>query len=576
MTITPLRRAALAALTVGCFASAAPAPAESGAGAYLAARSAATHNDYASAATYFARALFRDAGNAQLMERLAATHVAAGHFDRALPVAEQMHDSGLESQIANLVRLAGMAAGEDFSAVLARDPSKDGVGPLVDGLAMAWAQMGEGSVSKALQTFDIVSEQKGLHGFALYHKAMALAMAGDFEGAEELFADPESGAAMMTRRGAMARAEILSQLGRNDDALQMLSDAFGDRFDPGLERMSALLEAGETMPFTHVRSARDGMAEVYFSVASALNGEAKDDYTLVYARAAQYLRPGHTDAQLLAAELLDQLGQYELAAQSYKMVPPDSPDHHAAELGRAKTLRRAGKLDAAIEVLERLADTYPDLAIVHSSLGDLMRREQDYASAVEAYDRALALTPDGAASRWFLFYVRGIAHERLGDWPAAEADFRAALDLNPDQPQVLNYLGYSMVEHRVNFDEALGMIERAVAARPESGHIVDSLGWVLFQLGRSEEAVGHLERAVELMPVDPVVNDHLGDAYWSVGRYREARFQWSRSLSLVASGDDAEGEADAGRIRRKLEVGLAEVLKEEERAGQVELANDGG
>jgi Tfp pilus assembly protein PilF len=127
---------------------------------------------------------------------------------------------------------------------------------------------------------------------------------------------------------------------------------------------------------------------------------------------------------------------------------------------------------------------------------------------------------------------------------------------------VLNYLGYSLVEQGRNLDEALNMIERAVAASPGSGYIVDSLGWVLYRLGRYEEAVSQMERAVELVAVDPVVNDHLGDVYWAVGREREAEFQWRRALSFV-DPQDSDSEADPARMRRKLEIGLDAVLSEE-------------
>jgi Flp pilus assembly protein TadD len=205
-------------------------------------------------------------------------------------------------------------------------------------------------------------------------------------------------------------------------------------------------------------------------------------------------------------------------------------------------------------------------------LGDVLRGQDAFGEAVTSYDKALELTPEGARSRWFVLYARAISHERLDNWELAEADFRAALVLNPEQPQVLNYLGYSMVEKQVNLDEALNMIERAVAARPNSGFIVDSLGWVLFRLGRYSEAVIHMENAVALMPVDPVVNDHLGDVYWSVGRTREAEFQWSRALSFVDPAD-ADGEADPDRIRRKLEIGLNAVLAEEG-SDPLKVAND--
>ena len=236
--------------------------------------------------------------------------------------------------------------------------------------------------------------------------------------------------------------------------------------------------------------------------------------------------------------------------------------YHAAELGRADALRRAGKLEQSIEVLEQLTRSHGDLPVVHSTLGDILRGEEDFAGAIAAYDKALDLSTETTRSLWVLHYARGIAYERSGEGAKSEEDFRAALELNPEQPQVLNYLGYSMVEQNRNLDEALDMIERAVAASPTSGYIVDSLGWVLYRLGRYEEAVDQMERAVELIAVDPVVNDHLGDVYWAVGRQREAEFQWSRALSFIKE-DDADGEADPDRIRRKIEVGLDVVLEEE-------------
>ncbi|MBT8423727.1 MAG: tetratricopeptide repeat protein, partial [Silicimonas sp.] len=190
------------------------------------------------------------------------------------------------------------------------------------------------------------------------------------------------------------------------------------------------------------------------------------------------------------------------------------------------------------------------------------------------YTKALDTFAEPDRAQWFLYYARGISNERLGNWDAAEADFRAALDLNPDQPQVLNYLGYSLVEQKTKLDEALDMIERAVAARPDSGYIVDSLGWVLYRLGRYDEAVGHMERAAELMPIDPVVNDHLGDVYWAVGRGREAEFQWHRALSFI-DHEDASGDIDPDRVRRKLEVGL-DVVLQEEGAPPLRVANDDG
>ena len=558
-------------LSVLLATTALPAAAEGDAGAYLAARQASFTSDYATAARYYTRAIAHDPSNPALLENAMVAYMSLGRIDTALPIARKMVADEIPSQLANMVIATGNAKKGDFSSIVKDLDEMRGVGPLVDGLLRAWAHLGAGDMSAALAAFDAVAKEPGLAGFAAYHKALALASVGDYEGAEEIYADKSNGAIQMTRRGVLTLVEILSQLDRNEDAVELLNDMFGIGLDPDLVATRDALSAGAKLPFTHVRNPTDGIAEVFYSLASALRNEATPDYTLLYARAAQFLRPDHFEALLLNAELLETLGRFTLASEVYKQVPADHPSYHAAELGRAEALRLEGRNDAAIEVLEQLARSHGNLSVVHSSLGDLLRQEKDYAGAAKAYDRALDLSPPEDRTRWFLLYTRGICHERLGDWQTAEKDFRAALELRPEQPQVLNYLGYTLVEKQKNLNEALDMIERAVAARPDSGYIVDSLGWVLYRLGRYEEAVGHMERAAELEPIDPVVNDHLGDVYWAVGRYIEAEFQWKRALSFV--DEDTAAEAKPDRIRRKLEVGL-DVVLEEEGSPPLKVANE--
>ncbi|MBO9400280.1 tetratricopeptide repeat protein [Shimia sp. R9_3] len=547
-----------------------PVQANGLAGSYLAARQATYESDYSQAARYFTQALTRDAGNPMLQENAVLAFLSLGQIDRAMPIARKMIAEGNHSQLAEMALTTGLVEDGNFSELIDR-LEKGGVGPLVDGLLKAWAEIGRGEMSEGLAAFDEVSKEPGLGGFAEYHKAMALASVGDFEGALAVFDAGTMDGLQLTRRGVMSEVEVLSQLDRTEDAIARIDEAFGNDLDPALRQIRDRLVAGETLPFTHVTSAADGIAEVYHSIASALRNEANADYTLLYARIAEYLRPTHTEALLMTAELLETLGRYELASQTYQKVPADDPSFHAAELGRAEALRETGKTEAALEVLEQLTRSHGDVAYVHTALGDLRRQERDFAGAVAAYNDSINLYDELEPRQWFLFYARGISYERLGEWEKAEADFRKALELNPEQPQVLNYLGYSLVEKQIKLDEALDMIERAVAARPDSGYIVDSLGWVLFRLGRYDEAVAHMERAVELMPVDPVVTDHLGDVYWAVGRKLEAQFQWRRALSFVDA--DTVEEADPERIRRKLEEGLDAVL-EEEGAAPLTAANE--
>ena len=553
----------------------APAPvvAESLAGSYLAGRSAAVGNDFPAAAQYYGSALARDSSNAELMDNAALAYLALGNIDQALPLGKAILAQGQRSQAARLVVTAGLVEDGNFAALAAQEVDGEGIGPWVDGLVKAWALIGLDDVEAAMVQFDAVSTDAGMRSVVSFHKALALATVGQYAASEAVFNAGAPGAAARTRRGVMARVEILSQLGRNADAVQVIATTFNGATDSELDGLVLRLNAGEMLPFTHAPTARAGLAEVFYTFAALLRAEqASDYYTLLYARTARYLRPDHVDATLLTATLLEDLGQYKLAIVEYRSVPADDPAFHVAELGRAAALRRLDKVDQAIEVLEQLTRSHGDLAVVHSTLGDTLRSQDEDQAAIIAYTRALELTDADDSRAWFLHFSRGIAHAQDGDSVAAEADFRAALAINPNQPQVLNYLGYSLVEEQRKLDEALDMIERAVAASPDSGYIVDSLGWVYYRLGRYAEAVVQMERAVELEAVDPVVNDHLGDVYWAVGRKREAQFQWKRALSFIEFGQ-TDTEAEPNRIRRKIEVGLDAVL-EEEGAEPLKIAND--
>ncbi|MGV6811917.1 MAG: tetratricopeptide repeat protein [Brevirhabdus sp.] len=529
-----------------------PVSADGLAGSYLAARVAGMNSDFKAAAQYYTQAVMRDPSNPDLLENLIISQIGIGKVADSVAVARRLKATGAGSQIADMVLMAYTTRTKPNEP-----PQFEGAGDLLNGLATAWFLVNEGKMSDALDAFDSVIKSRGLKEFGLYHKSLALALVGDMESADEILSGRAEGPLRATRRGVLAHVQILSQLERNDAALELLNSTFNGSDDPEIVSMRQALISGETLPFDIVRTASDGMAEVFFTFSAALNGDANDNLTLLYARIAVYLRPDHIDAILLTAGLLEALDQHELATEAYDLVPVDHPSFYVAEEGRADALTASGRVDQALEVLNALAKSNPEIRDVHVALGNALRREERYGEATKAYDHAIELIATPTESDWVLFYSRGITHEREKQWPRAEADFRKALELKPGQPLVLNYLGYSFVEKGENLDEALSMIERAVAARPNDGFITDSLGWVFYRLGRFEEAVEPMERAVELTPLDPVINDHLGDVYWAVGRYREAEFQWKRAISFEPE------EKDLTRIRRKLEVGLDIVLKEE-------------
>ncbi|RLJ40844.1 tetratricopeptide repeat protein [Litoreibacter meonggei] len=560
----------VAGLLLSMAASTAPAiAAEHGlAGPYLAARQATISFDYSEAARYYRRAVAVEPHNLLLKESAIVALIGKGDIDTAAKVAADHEASGGRNQIVDLVLDTAAVANGEFDRPAEKSPETTGLAPLLGGLTRAWALLGQGKMSDATDAFNKVAEIEDFASFARYHNALALASVGDFEGADDILSGEAFGPLILSQRGIEAHAQVLAQLERRSDAVELLKATTANGFSAELEALKTRLEAGETVEYDFVTNASEGVAEVYFNLSAVLDGRAAPEHVLLYVRMAQYIRPSHAPAVLMAASILENMGQFDLATEAYASLDASSPAYVLAEIGRANALYSDGRKDASVEVLTALSKSHGDIAMVHSTLGDMLSRTDKNEAAVTAYSRALDLNGIGNRSNWRIMYARGIVKERMDDFVGMELDFRSALELSPNQPDILNYLGYSLVEQRIKLDEALEMIQTAVKESPESGYITDSLGWIFYRLGRFEEAVAPMERAVELLPVDPIVNDHLGDVYWKVGREREAEFQWKRALSFKPE------EAEAERIRAKLARGLTIVLEEEAKAGTTQTAND--
>jgi len=533
------------------------------AGPYLAAVQADVRNDYEIASGFYNRVLAINPGNTTVLQSALITGIIADRVPLSMHLAERLDEVRDGNQVAGLALLAKAFSENDYDRAMAIAGTPEyRFNPLFAQLSAGWAAVGRGDYAAATTVFDNMTGNSALEVYGQFHKALALALAGDFATAAEILDGDDEGPLHLSRLGLLAHVASLSQAERGDDALEVLEATMGaDESDQQLVAMRAALQAGETVPFDQISGAGDGAAAVFSLMASALTREDAERFGLVYGRLANYLNPGDDDTRAMVADTLARQGQFDLAIAAYGEIGPDSPWYLEAEIGRADALRFDDRVDQAVEVLERLTRDYPENLRVHTALGDTLRNEERYAEAADVYDRAVELAVQSDFETWFLYYARGITKERTQRWPEAEADFRKALELEPDQPLVLNYLGYSLVEMRLKLDEAQQMIEKAVEQRPEDGYITDSLGWVLYTLGKYEEAVAPMERAVELVPVDPIINDHLGDVFWKVDRKLEAEFQWRRALSFEPE------EKDAARIRRKLDVGLDVVLEEESQAG---------
>lgn len=554
----PLQSAATMILASCLWLSPAQTHAQDGiAGPFLAAKVAASNGDYTAADSWYQRALDLAPDNAQIVQGAMISALSLGDLPRAAKLAQHLATLGIKDQTADLARLAAAAQLADFAGILELQAKGVSTGTLQDDLLAGWAHIGLGQMNDGLARLDQAAQTPGLAGFGLYHRAIALALAGDYDGAAVAMTAPETVVQRSARRGAIFLAEILSQTGKTTEAADMLRSGLGTGDNAQMQDMITRLDAGEALAISGFKDATSGLAEAFFSIASALGDETDPAYILLQARIAAVLRPDDTESLLLTAATLEKLGQFDLAAQSYGKVTPASPDFPLAEIGRAEAVYAAGRKTDSLQILRDLAAARPRDIDVQIALGHGLRRDKFHDEAITVYTAALALIPQIGPQHWALLYSRAISLEATGDFTRAEADFRAALQLNPDQPSVLNYLGYSLVDRGLKLEEALAMIQRAVAASPNSGYIVDSLAWAYFRLGRFAEALAPMERAAQLEPIDPIVTDHLGDVYWANGRKREAVFQWRRALSFEPT------EKDAVRIRMKLELGLDKVRADE-------------
>ena len=539
-------------------------------GGYLAGRHALSIKDFDAASTYLSRAIEDDLENPELLNGLISVQVSLGDIGAAKISSDNLDLLGVQTQLSNMVKIAIQLRNRDFDNAKQQIENEQGINPLLDKIVTGWAFADEGNFEDAEAIFDEIGKGSSLAQFSQMQKASMLAAYGRYESALNTIENLEKNSNRISIDARALKVQLLLKLDNKEEATEYFSKIFGDGVNSDAANLRMQVEDHpNAYSIEESLSLEAGIAYAFYAIADILKDDADPNTALLYVRLAQYLNENSQKAILLAADLLEQMGQYDLAVEEYAKISPSSSYFLSSELGRVGALRDGGKTEAALEVLYYLSREFSDIGIVHNSLGDFLRREERYSEAKIAYDRAVDIYRENNNVSWVVLYARGITHERLQEWDKAESDFRNALTINPDQANVLNYLGYSLIDRGEKLDEAMTMIEKAVSLQPESGYIVDSLAWGLFKLGQYETAIPHMEKAAELMPVDPIVTDHLGDLYWAVGRQLEAKFQWRRALSF-----DPELK-DATRIREKLRIGLDRVLVNEGLKPTSELyAND--
>jgi len=520
-------------------------------GSYLAARHAGTQRDAGAAAAYYRAALRNDPKNNELLQLAFLSVLAEGDVEEATRLAEQVVAIDKNDKIARLV--IGVKALKQKKYQAAKQQLTQSVrGPITDlaaTLLAAWASFGANDAKGAVESID---KLQGAEWYALFkdlHAGLILDLSGNKKEAGKRFdrAQKLDGSAL---RIVESYGSWLSRNGSKEEALKVYKafDAQLPKHPLIVEEMD-LINKGKSVPQV-VDSPQAGAAEVLYGLGAALGRRGGENLGLVYLQLALYLAPNQPLALLSLADLYEQVKNPELAIKMYERVPQNSPLRRNAEIQLATDLDTLDRTDEAKERLNKLIAAHSDDSDAIMALGNILRGRKDFEGCADIYGKAIALITNPEKPNWLVYYFRGICNERAKKWEAAEGDLKTALKLFPDQPHVLNYLGYSWIDQGTNLDEGMRMIRRAVEQRPDDGYIVDSLGWAYYRLGNYEEAVKNLERAVELKPEDPTINDHLGDAYWKTGRTLEANFQWSHARDLKPEPDDLV------KIKQKLAGGL--------------------
>ena len=524
-------------------------------GSYLAGRHARGLNDTESAAAYYRSAMALDPNNEILLEQAFLMELTEGNFNSAIELANKLTKSSSQNRMTRL--FLGLVdfkakrwaqADEQFTAA-----NSGPIGELTSALARAWTRQAQDQSDEALQLIEVQKQAEWAQFYMRYHRALIADLGGrraearaNYERIFKTDSRTPRTAIAYTHHAAnsndlkLARAILKEHMDRSGTDGHPMALALRDRL------------GGATPIPLLIDNAQDGLAEVFYGLGEALTSEGGVALGALYLQMALYLRPDFPFALAAMASVQETTKHYDNAIAIYDRIPKGTPLAASIDIRKAINLNLLDKVDEAKVLLEDLAKREPTDVKPLDALGSIMRARKRYDEAIVYYSRAIAMIPKPEKRHWSYWYSRGTSYERVKKWQLAEVDLQRALQLYPDQPMVLNYLGYSWIDQNKNLKQGMGLIEKAVALKPDDGYIVDSLGWAHYRLGNYKDAVRFLERAVELRPEDPVLNDHLGDALWRVGREREAKYQWEQSLTLKPEMEDAN------RTKRKLDQGLAE------------------
>jgi tetratricopeptide (TPR) repeat protein len=543
---SPLARRAALAITLALSACATVSPgsasgssaAATAYGSFLAARYADAAQDSAAATHYYGLALQADPDNQNLIDEGFIAAILAGS-PAAQPLAREVTGNAIAIMLlGNQDALHGDYDAAQQQYLLLPHDSLSG---LLQPLLIAWAKAGAGDPAGALAGLIPAASRSPFGAVYILNAALIADQANDMKDAVALYNAAAQGDQAPNLRMAQIMASWDARQGQPAAARAILEQMAATH--PTLAGALPNLEANMAAPV--IGNATDGLAEAYLSVAGALNQPSQTLLQVTFLRFALSLRPDLAAARLLLANVQAGGGnpdpqaappttaQMQQALATLSPIPDTDPLYAPAALQEATLMAGLGETANAVKLLSGLAAKQPGNIDALETAGDIFRDNNQFSSAIAYYDKAIAILPQPVPpAAWSLYYDRGICADQNGDWKAAEPDLQTALTLSPNQPYVLNYLGYTWALRGENLPKAQAMLQQAAGLDPNEGAIIDSLGYVNLRQGYTQAAMKLLTQAVEMDPDDAEVNAHLGDAFYAAGLKLQADYQWQRALAL--------------------------------------------
>ncbi|MGM0422962.1 MAG: tetratricopeptide repeat protein [Pseudomonadota bacterium] len=516
-------------------------------GSYLAGRFAQQQKDWDNAYEYMSTALeLADGSNTDLLDRTFLLAIGNGSIDNAGILAERVIADGKNKELGYILKSVKAVKKSQYSDALAslNEIDTESFGGYTVPLLRAWATLGTGDHDQAMTLLNTAKYSDDPH-YTL-HKALMHDVTGDTKKAEAAYhAALKSG---LSLQETLLVANYFERNGKTEEAGHIYK-TIREREAHGAFVVRD--QNPEALPEATIASADDGLVFSLFSMAGLLKERKAHDSALIYSRMVEYLQPDQGFINIMLGDLLTLNGDYDEALNHYNKIKSTDPSYKMAKLRSVEVMEASGRAEDAIDLLDNLSQQETTRLEALTYIGDIHQRSERHDLALNAYDQAIdTIGKDINQQHWNLVYARGIAYEQLDNWEAAEKDLLRALKYQPENPAVLNYLGYSWVEKDMKLEQAMKLLKKAVALRPNDGFIADSYGWAFYKKGDYKQAVYWLERAIELNPEDATLNDHLGDAYWQTNRIKEARFQWKRAIHY------ARDPAKKLALKAKLKHGL--------------------